>query len=131
MHRGVAVQEFQDKRRHDFARARREGVDTQRSGGRRLLGADHLHRAVQVAQGRPRLFDEGAAGVGERDAARRPVEQTHAHRRFELRHGIAQRRRRQAERPGGAAERALARHGEGGLELAQPNPVHSYLSRLS
>ncbi len=62
---------------------------------------------------------ERLAGVGKRDAARRAVEQANADALLESAHHLAECRRRDAERVGGAREAERAGDGEEGAYLGE------------
>jgi hypothetical protein len=74
---------------------------------------------VNVLQGWADLFDEQASGIGERDAARRPIEQADAKVCLKLADGIAERGGRHAQFERRGTERRLARYSDNRVEIVQ------------
>jgi hypothetical protein len=79
----------------------------------------HIERRVHDVLERWRKpLQQPLAGLGRRHAARRAVQQAHAELFLEVAHALTEARRRHPLLDGGAAEIALARHGDEGGEIA-------------
>ena len=131
MHVRIAAEEFQHERGHDLSRTGRECIYAEGSRGRLLLRADTRHGILDVAQRGLDLQDEGATGVGQRDAAGCAVEEAGTETGFQLGDGIAQRCGRHAKRQSRLAKGSLPRNGDDGFKLGKANPVHYPANRNS
>ena len=113
-HVGMALGEFGDRGR-EIVRAEGDAAgEAQRAARHDSSGAGRRFGLVEIGEELYAALVKGAAGLGERKAAGRAVEQARAEVRLELGHVPRHRRHRHAEPVGGAREAAgLDDPGEG------------------
>jgi len=93
MYLRMTADELQHERREELMRSRGERVDAQGSRRRCLLRAHGAHGGMNVLQRRADLLDERSPSIGQRHAARRPIEEANSKLCLQLCDCVAERGR--------------------------------------
>ena len=110
--------------RHDDRRRQVAGIDPQPPHRPLALLVQVLERAGDLIDGGAQSLEQALAGVGHRYAAGRAVEEAHPQTLLELPHGMAERRRRDAEPRGGGAKAARIGNRHEGGQVGKVGALH-------
>ena len=101
------------------------GGDADGAGGLGAERAERIKARVDLLERWVQRLHQPLAGVGGRDAAGRPGQQTHAQPLFQPADGVAERRLGGPKLGRGAGEASLVRHGQEDAQVGQVFAAHS------
>jgi len=99
-------------------------IEAQPPEGMALLASEVVERARDLLDCRPSPVEQAQTGIGERDAPRRAVQQSHREALLELPHRMTQRRRSDADTRRRRAEAEIVGDGDERGQIGEISAAH-------